>query len=169
MSCHDIGRGLNTVSMVVIDLYDHGEISVEAARKLLHQCRKGVHWCDGNEYEAVACCYENRCGYCLKKLEPGTPLLDLFSVIRFLYDLQDIAEYNKSRIIIDCVEKKAGYDFFCEDCLARLLMDAGIDKEKVLCAIEKYKHHEDPSCWSVNKGNYSEEYCKQYYAEKDRI
>ncbi|WP_304425972.1 hypothetical protein [uncultured Adlercreutzia sp.] len=69
MSCHNIGEGLNTVVKVIIDLYDKKEIGYPAAKQLIYTCRKAVNWCDGNEYEAVACIYETRCGNCLKPVE----------------------------------------------------------------------------------------------------
>ena len=53
MSCHDIGRGMNSVANVVLDLYESGQISKEGASRLVLACRKGVNWCDGNEGEAV--------------------------------------------------------------------------------------------------------------------
>lgn len=53
MSCHDVGRALNSVGAVVLGMYDKGRIPLEEARELLVATRLGVHWCDGNEYEAV--------------------------------------------------------------------------------------------------------------------
>ena len=67
MSCHDIGRGLSSVVKVILEKLDTGEISVDTARDLLYACRKGVHWCDGNENEAMIQMHQMRCGYCLKK------------------------------------------------------------------------------------------------------
>ena len=48
MSCHDIGQGMNSVVDVVVELYDHGKISRDAALKITNAARKGVHLCDGN-------------------------------------------------------------------------------------------------------------------------
>lgn len=66
MSCHDIGRGLSSVVKVILEKLDSGEISADTARDLLYACRKGVHWCDGNENEAMIQMHQMRCGYCLK-------------------------------------------------------------------------------------------------------
>ena len=44
MSCHNIGRGLNSVTEVVMELFFTGEISEEAMKKLVTACRKGVHF-----------------------------------------------------------------------------------------------------------------------------
>ena len=55
MSCHDIGRGINTIVERIIELYDEGKYSTETACDLIATSRKGVHWCDGNEDEAVEC------------------------------------------------------------------------------------------------------------------
>ena len=81
MSCHDIGRGMNSVVLVVLDLYDHGKMSLESARQVIKACREGTQWCDGNENEAVMCCCENRCGYCLERLKPGDALYCLYDIV----------------------------------------------------------------------------------------
>ena len=36
MSCHDIGRGLDSVTRVVIEMYDTGEITIKTALKLFY-------------------------------------------------------------------------------------------------------------------------------------
>ena len=41
MSCHDIGRGMNSVVLVVLDLYDHGKMPLESARQVIKACREG--------------------------------------------------------------------------------------------------------------------------------
>lgn len=46
MSCHDIGRGLNTVTKKVIELYDQEKIEFEDVKNLLFTIRKAVHHCD---------------------------------------------------------------------------------------------------------------------------
>ena len=79
MSCHDIGRGMNSVVEVVIDMFDDGEITRAAAAKIIHAARKGVHWCDGNEYEAIDSIRMKRCGYCLRKMATGEPLWPLIN------------------------------------------------------------------------------------------
>lgn len=87
LSCHDIGRGLNSVVVKVMELYDAGEISKDAALKIIYQARRGVHWCDGNEYEAVACFYKtHRCGRCLKQFETSK---ELFSVLKVSSQVAD--------------------------------------------------------------------------------
>ena len=55
MSCHDIGRGMNFVAVLIKEMYDTGEISRETAVKIFRRLQRGVHWCDGNEYEAIEC------------------------------------------------------------------------------------------------------------------
>lgn len=80
MSCHDIGRGMNSVVDKVIEMYDEGELTVEAARKIIAKARKGVHWCDGNEGEAVASIRRCRCGRCLKEVPSGTPLYSVWDI-----------------------------------------------------------------------------------------
>ena len=71
MSCHDIGRGMNSVVRTTITLFDEGKICLESARAIIVSCRKGVHWCDGNEGEAISYISECICGKCMKKAEKG--------------------------------------------------------------------------------------------------
>lgn len=107
MSCHDIGRGMNSVVEVAIDMYDDGELSLEAARKIIAAARKGVHWCDGNEYEAVDCIRECRCGRCLKKMAPGD---SLYSVWR----LSDAIPQKYS--VLEMSSEPLASDAMCEEC-----------------------------------------------------
>lgn len=50
-----------------MELFFTGKISEEAMKKLVTACRKGVHWCDGNETEAIECIRDNYCGSLLVK------------------------------------------------------------------------------------------------------
>lgn len=77
MSCHDIGRGINTIVERIVELYDEGKYSTETARDLIATSRNGVHWCDGNEDEAVECIRRCRCGRCLKKMKAGEYLFSV--------------------------------------------------------------------------------------------
>ena len=80
MSCHDIGRGLNSVVRKTIKLMDQGEISKNAAKEIINTCRKGVYWCDGNEHEAVDYIRDCVCGRCMKKLPKGEKMYSIYSV-----------------------------------------------------------------------------------------
>lgn len=77
MSCHDIGRGLNSVVTTVLELYDKNQIAMGAAREIIAACRRGVYYCDGNEEEAVFVMSRCRCGKCLRVVEKGKPLYPL--------------------------------------------------------------------------------------------
>lgn len=114
MSCHDIGRGMNSVVDKVIVLLDDGYVSLEAARAIIAACRKGVYWCDGNEYEAVASIRRCRCGKCLKVIKEGKPL---FSVWDLPYDFPDVGH------ILDKGEIVYATDGFCETCFDEVLAD----------------------------------------------
>lgn len=110
MSCHDIGHGLNEVARKVLVEYDAGLIPHESAFRILHQCAKSVHWCDGNEYEATACMYD-RCGMCLRK---GLPMFRL----GILYNNREINEL---------VKKETVTPHLCQDCIDRLGLQAFVD------------------------------------------
>ena len=43
MSCHDIGRGMNFVAVLIKEMYDTGEISRETAVKIFRRLQRGVH------------------------------------------------------------------------------------------------------------------------------
>ena len=104
MSCHDIGAGLNTVSVKVLQLYDEGKLETDIVKDLLRTIKKGVHWCDGNEYEAVECFKGCRCGRCLKKADE-------------LHELDETSVgYNEFFDIIDDKENGIITDGFCKDC-----------------------------------------------------
>lgn len=114
MSCHNIGEGLNSVAEVVLKLFDEGKISKDVFKELIFSCRSGVHWCDGNEPEAVECIRNNRCACCLKKLQPGEPLYSIWD-ISFetdrnykIYELEDKEEDGclvADRLCTNCFDK----------------------------------------------------------------
>lgn len=108
LSCHSIGHGINTIVAKIIDLYDEGDIEESVARELIKTARKAVHWCDGNEYEAVECLEENRrCGKCLREVGDEEKLYSLWDISRDVYD--------KDRILDDYDEPLA-YASLCADC-----------------------------------------------------
>ena len=108
MSCHDIGRGLSSVVKVILEKLDSGEISADTARDLLYACRKGVHWCDGNENEAMIQMHQMRCGYGLKELSEG-------DTIYSLYDIPHSFE-NEHHQEIRAIDAKIADYFLCSEC-----------------------------------------------------
>ena len=78
MSCHDIGHGINAVMEVVFDLYQDGEITPNAVRKLGHIAQRAVHWCDGNADEAIEVFLGQMCGRCLKIVDDENELYDIY-------------------------------------------------------------------------------------------
>ena len=111
MSCHNIGHGLNEVVRKVLVEYDAGLIPYESVFRILQQCAKSVHWCDGNEYEATACMYD-RCGRCMRK---GLPMFGL----RILY---------KDQEVLDMVEKEVVDSHLCQDCIDKLGIQEFVDR-----------------------------------------
>lgn len=112
MSCHDIGRGLSSVVKVILKKLDSGEISVDTARDLLHACRKGVHWCDGNESEAVIQMRQMRCGYCLKKLSEGDAIYSMYDV--------SYSYVEKNRNKIRAIDAMLADYYMCRECFEKL-------------------------------------------------
>ena len=89
MSCHDIGRGMNSVVRTTITLFYEGKIPLEAARSIILSCKHGVHWCDGNEGEAVSYITGCICGKCMKKVKKGEKLYNIYSVSNDVPDRYD--------------------------------------------------------------------------------
>lgn len=106
MSCHDIGRGLNSVVRRTITLYDEGKVSAEVTKEIINACAKGVHWCDGNEDEATAYIRDCRCGNCLKIVPKGEKL----------YSVWSLPLNHPSKTKVGRLDKELACDKLCEDC-----------------------------------------------------
>lgn len=77
MSCHNIGMGINTITQVVIKMYEKKQMSKDAFLKIINACKKGVNWCDGNEGEAIIALMEaGYCGLCLQKKKELKDIFD---------------------------------------------------------------------------------------------
>lgn len=107
MSCHDIGRGMNEVVRMTVSEFDRGEISAGAARRIIATCGVAVHWCDGNEGEALAYIRRCRCGKCLKLIPKGEKLLSLWELP---YNYHDVV--TKARLAADGI---------CEKCFDEIM------------------------------------------------
>ena len=139
MSCHDIGRGMNAVVEKVVELMDENKINVEAAREIISKCRTSVHWCDGNEDEAIESIRKCRCGWCLKKIEKGKPL----------YSLWNVRDYDMF-ICGGVLQSKDGMtlasDGICEECFDYVVAKKckeGITSTQVIQDILKHSSIED--------------------------
>ncbi len=112
MSCHDIGRGMASVANVVIGLYEGNQIGKEAAVHLIRACRKGVHWCDGNEGEAVETVVKaGYCGLCFEKKESLSNVFD-----------NDI-EYPGTYDVFDAYDDVAAHYHLCPECKQRVIRE----------------------------------------------
>ena len=119
MSCHDVGRALNSVTEVVIQMYDNAQISREQALTLFTALKKGVNWCDGNEPEAIASIFCERCGNCLRKMNEGEKfysMLDCHSELR-----------GKFR---ELYKKDHASWYFCTECFDKIVQELSNGKIK---------------------------------------
>jgi len=109
----------------VIGLLDSKKISTEAAREIIVACRIGVHWCDGNEYEAIEFIRRNRCGWCLKKIPKGLPLYSLWSM--------SILDYLVGKDPLMCKGAELASDGLCEGCFENVVdkICKGIDAARM--------------------------------------
>ncbi|MCD8370827.1 MAG: hypothetical protein LUC94_11015 [Clostridiales bacterium] len=114
MSCHDIGRGMNTVTRKTVELLDEGRITRDVAKELIMTARNGVHWCDGTEYEAVAYILQNRCGCCLGKIEPGKPMYSLWDT-----DLN----YNEQNRLFERTRDSVVASYLCPKCFDKVICE----------------------------------------------
>ena len=124
MSCHNIGHGLNEVVRKVLVEYDAGLIPYESVFRILQQCAKSVHWCDGNEYEATACMYD-RCGRCLRK---GLPMFEL-------------GIFYNDRETLDLLKKDADDYHLCQECIDKLGLQKFVDSPWDMEERAKYDYY----------------------------
>lgn len=111
--------------------------SIDVARDLLYACRVGVHWCDGNEYEAMIQMYQMRCGYCLKKMSERDAIYSLYDVSRSF----ETEHHNEIRAIDIIIADT----FLCGECFEKLL-----DTIAPGVGAEQRKHIEENNsedCW----------------------
>ncbi len=148
MSCHDIGRGMDSVTKVVFKMYIDGEITKDVAFRLFRALQKGVHWCDGNEYEATKSISGVLCGRCLKVFKEDEDPIDVWDTVNDLYDKvsrdkdTDDKYVRKFEVLYKDVCEKAGKTFsgndipnevwdemvcdnICEECFAEILRKCG--------------------------------------------
>lgn len=137
MSCHSIGRGMNSVVNKVLEMYDAEELTADATKKIIAEARKGVHWCDGNEWEAIASIRRSRCGRCLKVMPSGTPL----------YSVWDISV--QKNILDQTPDEVLASDGLCLECFDCVVNQALDDDE---AGIRERKHIEgryEPEAWQA--------------------
>ena len=117
MSCHDIGHGLNSVTKVVLELFEEGKIDKESTSRLLAACRRGVNWCDGNEGEAIEEAIDlGYCGLCLEKSDELSNIYD-----------NDLG-YPEMYKVFDKYDKTAAHFFLCPECKEKVINEY---KEKI--------------------------------------
>jgi len=110
MSCHDIGHGMNAVSKTVLDLYESGQISRESTVKLICALRKGVHWCDGNEDEAIReTVARGYCGLCFEKREGLSNIFD------------NNLGYPERFNVFKKYDSTSAHFYLCPDCRRRVM------------------------------------------------
>lgn len=143
MSCHDIGRGMDSVTQVVIKMYDTREITIKTALKLFTALKRGVYWCDGNEHEAVQSIFNCRCGNCLKRMKPGEKLFNI-------YDSPSEVTENSYDVLRNYKEDYAGWRF-CTECFDKIISTVSNGSYSGAAArryIEE-KHQDSPEDFTV--------------------
>lgn len=149
MSCHDIGRGMDSVAKVVASMYIKKEITKDVAIRLFKALRSGVNYCDGNEYEAVESLSELLCGCCLEQFTKTNAPLYIWDELDEYYSKFEKGEEISSEAALKCEDlyksicDKKGFtygdtfrnqrefheilreasvsDYICEKCFERIL------------------------------------------------
>lgn len=111
MSNHDVGRGLNEITRLVISMYDNNEITRDAAKKIIATCGEAVYWADGNTDEATDYARKCRCGNCLRLVPEGEPL----------YSMWLTGYFNPLRKKLDTRKIGLAMDGVCENCLSEIV------------------------------------------------
>lgn len=134
MSCHDIGRALNSVQEKILELYEAKKLDKEITRELLLVSTKAVWWCDGNEYEATKTFDLSYCGNCLEQGAEGDYLYSLWEA--------DVKQDFSARYkFLSAFEKKHRLvgSYLCEKCFEKALKELGFNEEE----IEKEKRKQE--------------------------
>jgi hypothetical protein len=141
MSCHEIGRGVDVIMRQVLDMYDEGKISKEAALEMVKKFPKAVHWCDGNEDEAQRTLTLTHCAACLHKYEEDDEIMCVDVLDSRSYDI-NISEF---RIIDAWYESMEKNDFngrsLCRSCFNKFF-DSLIATDDMKKLLEAYSKHE---------------------------
>ena len=142
MSCHDVGRAINSVGRVVIEEYDKGAINLDAAKRILNECCNAVNWCDGNSDEASDYFRRCRCGNCLKMIKQGENLYSIWHTsINSTYEIEE--KYDLAS------------DSLCDNCFDTIISEYYNDKS--LCKEEKSRIKERyEEKYYISEGKYSE-------------
>ena len=109
---------MNAVSQTVLDLYEEKQISKESTMRLILACRKGVHWCDGNENEAMEEVVER--GYCGMCFEKTMELTNVYE--------NDLC-YPNCYKVFDDYDNTAAHYWLCPNCKNRVITEY---KEKIV-------------------------------------
>ena len=106
MSCHDIGHCVDFIIQNVLDMYEHGEISKEAALKMIRTLPQAVHYCDGNESEALEYLTDNYCCGCLHEYEDD----EIFVTVDDIYNANiELGEFRSPYEVWDAPQENGAF------------------------------------------------------------
>ena len=131
MSCHAIGRGMNSIVKTTITLMDQGKIGKEAAKAIIISCANGVYWCDGNTYEATDYIRRCLCGRCMSLVPAGDKLYSIYDVSREVFDRYRLGD-------------NLATDGLCVDCFDAVLSEYCKDENAGKRERQFIEEHEDP-------------------------
>ncbi len=118
MSCHDIGRGVDFIIQNVLDMYEHGEISKEATLKMIRTFPRAVHYCDGNESEALEYLTDNYCCGCLHEYEDD----EIYVTVDDIYSANiELGEFRSPYEVWDAPQESGAFygSSLCLDCFRK--------------------------------------------------
>lgn len=122
MSCHNIGKALNSVEICAIELYEAGKIEREVLREILATCRDAVGYCDGNYDDVTEFLDAHYCGACLSKRVAGEPLYTIWNTRLGWRSIQKYCDQQPVSVV--------GMSM-CELCFNQMLSDLGLSETEL--------------------------------------
>lgn len=122
MSCHNIGKALNSVEICAIELYEAGKIEREVLREILAACRDAVVYCDGNYDEVTEFLDARYCGACLSKRVAGEPLYTIWNTRLGWRPIQKYCDEQAVSVV--------GMSM-CSRCFSQMLSDFGLSEAAI--------------------------------------
>ena len=113
MNPGNIGKVMNSITEVVIEMYDKEELSREAGLKSFTAIKNSVEWREEEVFDAVEAVNRFRCGNCLKKMNRGERFYSILDATVSMWNYK----------------KDYGGFGFCPQCFDKMVKDASDGKK----------------------------------------
>lgn len=143
---------------LIFSMYDHKEISYEAAMKIISSLTTKIVYTNDESYDGIPLSedpWEERCGHCLSPWKGGDPKYSIHAVVALLYpeymynydsptsskEFREFREFLKSHTILGDV---------CESCFVKLMTEH-FGKEKALSIKKELESKMEYDTWHVQR------------------